>query len=554
MKQVVCPSALLLICVINVATYGQRESSLYSRQSYRAKARTEKADLPKKAAGPAKKASVRTEKEAGRSEKESAQSLVASLPPLPKSSNDSSRSRLSAQGQALPDLLVDGTDQASELIEASDSTERIAVESPPTAFEAPTSTAIATTEPNSTTLLPGNEEDSHESLSAPESRLAQPQPLLLESGKAPESREESNSDSGSEPWYELGQYGLIDSDSVITSVVPNHDSLGVETVGYSSGLVESNPGYALKTPISTRRARQTTRAGSGTREGVGYSFLSFFKRRFGFDKGLGHERVMFAPFALDTATSLPSTSITLSAAHGLGTPDRLEYFWASPQIGPAAESRVDVLDTVFRTELGNRKAMAIASYTMRSLNPERNDNTTGFGDMTVGGKVLLVDGKCTQIASIFQTYLKTGPADRGLGTGHVSLEPGILFRQQLSELTFVHAEAKYWIPIAGREGFAGDVLKLGAGVSTIWKESDRHALMPTLELLTYNFLAGSKTDALGNTVRVNGNFAAEVLPGLRCAFGESALGMHEFGVSAGTKIADRDWFDTRLLFQLRFVR
>ena len=78
--------------------------------------------------------------------------------------------------------------------------------------------------------------------------------------------------------------------------------------------------------------------------------------------------------------------------------------------------------------------------------------------------------------------------------------------------------------------------------------------MPTLEFLTYNFLAGSKTDANGNTVRVNGNFAAEMVPGIRIAFGQSALGLQELGISAGTKIADRDWFDSRLLLQLRFVR
>lgn len=358
-----------------------------------------------------------------------------------------------------------------------------------------------------------------------------------------------------EPWYELGQYGLLDSNSVVTSVAPAIDIPEAARAADVGLIAETSfTSVAQGAEPAVEVGQRSKKVAHKVKRRKQSAILNFFRRRSGYDKGLGHERVMFAPFVLDTATSLPNSSVTLAASHGLGTPDRLEYFWASPQIGPAAESRVDVLDTVIRTEIGNRKAMALASYTMRSLNPERNDNTTGFGDMMVGAKALIVDGKCTQIASIFQTYLKTGPADRGLGTGHMSLEPGVLFRQQLSEMTFFHAEAKYWIPIAGRAGFAGDVLRLGAGVSTIWRESDSHALMPTLEFVTYNFLAGSKTDASGNTVRVNGNFAAEVLPGLRCAFGESALGMHEFGVSAGAKLADRDWFDTRLLLQMRLVR
>jgi hypothetical protein len=206
-------------------------------------------------------------------------------------------------------------------------------------------------------------------------------------------------------------------------------------------------------------------------------------------------------------------------------------------------------------ELGNEKAMAITEMSMRSLNPERNDNTVGFGDMVVGARATLMDGRCTKVASVFRTYIKTGPADRGLGTGHVSLEPGMLVRHQWSQYTFFHGEVKYWLPIAGTPGTAGDVLKAGAAVSTVWHETDTFALMPTLEFSSLTFLSGAATNLDGSSRRVNGEFVGEIYPGLRCVWGPGGdLGLIEYGVSPGFILADEGWYDSRLIFDIRFVR
>lgn len=281
----------------------------------------------------------------------------------------------------------------------------------------------------------------------------------------------------------------------------------------------------------------------------------FLSRKLGADLGIGHERVMFAPLVIDTAIATPSTSVLFRADRGLATPDRLEYFWAAPSRGPPAESRVDILDVTYRMVLGSEKMSAFTDYTMRSLNPERNDNTVGFGDMRLGAKATVINGRCTKVATIFTTYLKTGPSSRGLGTGHVSLEPGLLLRHQMNQHTYFHGEIKYWLPIAGTPGHAGDVLKTGAALSTVWRENDRYALLPTLEILTYAFLAGSTTQPNGLTRRVNGDFAAEIYPGLRCVLGpQSELGLLEFGISPGIVLADNDWFDSRLAFEVRIAR
>jgi len=288
MKQVVCLSALLIVCMINVAIYGQQDSSLYSRQSFRAKARIKKA--------PVKKAPGQTGNAPGPPENAPGRSLVASLPPLPKSNTDSSRSRASTQnstGIRLDNSLlplsthveITEAGQASGAVDTRDELARISSASRPAVLEAPATLAVAASRPDSITLPPGDETNSTESLSstATETPLAQPLPLKLEHLDEPESTSDLDLNNESDPWYELGQFGLGDSDSVVTSVAPIMDDPSIETVGYSGGLVESNPGYALKTPISTRRARQATRTGSRTGDGRGYSFLSFFKRRLGFD-------------------------------------------------------------------------------------------------------------------------------------------------------------------------------------------------------------------------------------------------------------------------------
>lgn len=273
------------------------------------------------------------------------------------------------------------------------------------------------------------------------------------------------------------------------------------------------------------------------------------------DLGIGHERVMYAPHVVDTAIGTSNTGVLIRADRGLSTPDRLEAIWASPTRGPSPESRVDILDTVFRMEVGNSKLLAMTDYTMRSLNPDRNDNTTGFGDMILGAKATILDGPTTKVSSVFRTYLKTGPSDRGLGTGHVSLEPGLLLRHQLNQHTFFHGEAKYWLPIAGTNAVAGDVLKLGGALSTVWKETDSMALLPTIEFSSYTFLSGGATQANGILRRVNGEFAGELYPGMRIVHGPgNELGLLEYGFASGIVFADDGWFDTRLVFDIRFVR
>ncbi|MFO1065050.1 MAG: hypothetical protein U0892_14390 [Pirellulales bacterium] len=344
------------------------------------------------------------------------------------------------------------------------------------------------------------------------------------------------------------------------------DSAIMHTAAYASGLQIApgpigNPG--IETPASIIQsypdasmmiqADSTAPGDQGANDR--FPWREHLRPRFGSDQGIGFERVMFAPNALDTAISSSNVGVRFTSARGLGTPDRAEYFWRSGSRGPGNESRVDVMNTQFRSELGNELGAAIMELNMRALNPTVNDNTIGFGDIAVGAKATLFNGRCTKVATIFRSYFATGPTDNGLGTGHISLEPGLLLRHQTSERTYWHGEMKYWLPLGGTPGIAGDVLKTGAGVSTIWRDSDRLAVLPTFEVQTLTFLFGGATDPSGIRHRVNGDTAVELIPGARWVLGPGGgLGLWELGTAGAFSIADRDWFDTRLMIDLRLVR
>ncbi|TWU56296.1 hypothetical protein [Rubripirellula reticaptiva] len=270
------------------------------------------------------------------------------------------------------------------------------------------------------------------------------------------------------------------------------------------------------------------------------------------DRGIGYERVMFAPNVLDTAIQTPHVGFRYQLDYGLRTPDRAEYYWGQRD---KAETGLNVQDVSVRLAVGNEKAMALTQYNMRSLDPEINANTTGFGDMVLGAQALLVDGKRTKIATIFRTYLATGPVKRGLGTGHTSLEYGLLARQCLRPETYLFAEIKYWMPIKGTDGIAGDVLSTGWGISTIAAESDVFAFLPTFEIRTLSFLfGGQNATSATNFESIDGETAIEFYPGARFVLGpESDLGLWELGCAAGFTAADKNWFDSRLVFEARLA-
>lgn len=269
--------------------------------------------------------------------------------------------------------------------------------------------------------------------------------------------------------------------------------------------------------------------------------------------GIGHERVMFAPFFIDSAEPFTHLSLQYENGWDMRKPDRSEYFWAAPNTGPGPERSVDVMTLTARMEAAAERASAIFAVPLRAVDPELNPNTSGIGDLTVGGKVVLVSGKDWVVTQQTLTYINTGPASRGMGTGHVSFEPGLLARYRWTNEMYFHGQLRYVIPVSGTDDFPGEVLIWGAGTSWIWRETDAFAVLPTFEVVGISFLDGQRTTAAGAITDVDGETTIEFLPGVRFVLGpQGDLGLPEFGISGGASVGDSGWFSGRLLIDVRW--
>ncbi|MBL8851516.1 MAG: hypothetical protein JNG89_17665 [Planctomycetaceae bacterium] len=271
------------------------------------------------------------------------------------------------------------------------------------------------------------------------------------------------------------------------------------------------------------------------------------------DIGIGQERVALGGFEIDASQPFNNVRVRYDSVYGLPFPDRALWFWAKSGNGPpAAGEVVNYQDFRVYSEIGGKSASAIVEYPLRSLDPEINGNTTGFGDMVVGNKAVIVDGRYWQITQVFRTYVNSGNVKKGLGNGHVSLEPGVLARYKWTDSTYLHGELKFWFPVGADPNFGGQILRTGFGISTIGYETDTFAAIHSSEIVFYNFVGGRKTVFPVGSRSVDGEVCATWLFGERFVLGPAGdLGLFEVGVNGGFGMGD-SWIDGMVRFELRW--
>lgn len=272
------------------------------------------------------------------------------------------------------------------------------------------------------------------------------------------------------------------------------------------------------------------------------------------DTGIGHERVMLAPFELDNTQPLNNVSVRWDTFNRMITPDRAEYFWARPGVGPPLpERRLDYQELRFLFETGGKSLSVLTEVPIRSIDPVVNNNTTGLSNMSIGPKAVIINGKRWQVSHIFRTFLKTGSPAKGWAVDHISLEPAVLVRYEWTKRTFLHGELKFRFPVGGDPDFAGQVLKYGFGVSTILYETDTFAAIPTLEFVGWSILDGQKSLPDGSIAGVDGENFGAVFPGIRFVLGPANdLGLFELGIGGGLSFSDNGLFENALRVDLRF--
>jgi hypothetical protein len=233
-----------------------------------------------------------------------------------------------------------------------------------------------------------------------------------------------------------------------------------------------------------------------------------------------------AAFFVDAARPQTQVRIRVDPAVGIMLPDRAEFFWARADgnglgpkpVAPArAERYIRNVDTSLYTEAATGKVGAFVEMSYRSLDPSVDPHAAGFGDMNVGIKTLLLDCELLQLAMQFRTYLPVGTAGKGLGTGHVSLEPSLILGVRLSHDSYLQTQVAEWIPIGGDPNYAGAVLNYHFSWNQeLLRFHPEVPLIGTLELNGWSFQDGSYTDPVNGPFQHAGGYTYfSAGPGLR---------------------------------------
>ncbi len=250
---------------------------------------------------------------------------------------------------------------------------------------------------------------------------------------------------------------------------------------------------------------------------------------------------------IDDAIVGTKLRLRYDSAFDADAPDRAEFIYgkcncfagfgqdaASP--GPAADLDFQELELAYEHALSSRFSLFV-EVPFRSVDltvPGGFDpvaDESGLGDLRAGFKYALIPDPERYLTFQLRAYFASGDAAKGLGTDHASIEPGILYHRRLSDRWKLASEARLWHPLAGssdpvtgasdpnspvgrverippplappdgadgpdpavrNDDFAGDVLRLGVGLS---REpfGSRVRWAPILELVGWYFVDGYLT-------------------------------------------------------------
>ena len=206
-----------------------------------------------------------------------------------------------------------------------------------------------------------------------------------------------------------------------------------------------------------------------------------------------------------------------------------------------------------RMELGSKKLSTAFEVPFRSTDPQVNENHAGLGDIQLIVKTVLLDGNQWMLTQYFGTHFASGNSAAGLGTGHVSLEPGMLFRNEFRENTWMHGELKFWFPTGADPQHGGQVLKFATGFNQVWMETDHNAWLPSIEMVAYSVLNGKATDSSGALRAIDHDAIFYLTPGLHYVVDQKGdFGLFEIGSAVSLAISRERFTDSTWNFDMRW--
>ncbi|WP_149113835.1 transporter [Limnoglobus roseus] len=269
-----------------------------------------------------------------------------------------------------------------------------------------------------------------------------------------------------------------------------------------------------------------------------------------------------ADSAFFTPTARPVTQMRFRTdlTRGLATPDRAEYFWAkglgntrgaqSPDGRRVDRVRDDAISMY--TEAATGRVGVFTELTYHRVRPDDRPGSSGFGDLKLGTKTLLLDCELLQIAFQLQTTVPTGNTEKGLGTGHTTLEPSVILGLKLSNDSYFQAQVGEWIPLGGDTDYAGAAIQYNWSYNhVLCRPLANCPIIGTMEFRGVTFQDGAYTDpATGISLGASGNSYIGIGPGLRGFICDRADfgGAVSYGVGSAVGPRQEYRFDLRVRY------
>lgn len=261
---------------------------------------------------------------------------------------------------------------------------------------------------------------------------------------------------------------------------------------------------------------------------------------------------------IDSAIPTAQFRLRYDAGYNFNRPNRAEFFYAKPRpFGPGLpdpERSIDYQDLSAYLEVPlSERCSAFVEAPWRFLNPDLNPNANGVGDLIAGFKYAFLFDTDRVASFQLKTYVPTGAASRGLGTDHVSIEPGLLWYERLTDKLTFEGEFRTWIPIGGTD-FAAPLLRYGVGLHYDLIDSCNFKLAPVTEIVGWTVLGGHATAFVSPTTVLtegsSGDTIVNVKLGVRLNFG----GPGEWYVGYGRALTGDRWYEDiyRVEFRLAF--
>jgi hypothetical protein len=259
---------------------------------------------------------------------------------------------------------------------------------------------------------------------------------------------------------------------------------------------------------------------------------------------------------IDGAVPRNTVGIRFEGLYDNPQPMRAEYIFGKGGLPgtngfASPETKVDTLElTSFAEYSFTPWLSAFIEAPYRWISPAVNPYQTGPGDMRYGIK-LCTWSSDSLIATILLRIYEPTASNGVLGTGHWSLEPGLLAAYNITPSFHLEGEIRYWTAIGGSD-FAGDLLRYGIGLS-YGQRKPGFWFAPVGEVIGWSILSGKTmlASSADSYVIQNaaGQFIANAYLGMRCGFGQNI----DLFLGYGRAVTGEYWNRDTYRFEFRFT-